>query len=70
MTCRRYGIPLEAAMAFGDSENDADMLRCVGMGVAMGNGAEVAKKAARFVTRDIDDGGIAFAVRRFGLLPG
>ena len=70
MTCRRYGIPLERTMAFGDGENDADMLRCVGMGIAMGNGAEVAKKAARFVTRDIDEDGVAWAVRRFGLLPG
>ena len=70
MTCCRYGIPLEQAMAFGDGENDADMLRCAGMGVAMGNGAGIAKEAARFVTRDIDEDGIAYALRRFGLLPG
>ena len=68
-TCRRFGIPMDATMAFGDGDNDAGMLRCVRFGVAMGNASEKARAAAPYLTEDIDEDGIARAVRRFGLLP-
>ena len=37
-------------MAFGDHENDIEMLKGVGIGVAMGNAQQVAKTAANYVT--------------------
>ena len=55
-------------MAFGDAENDIDMLEYAGIGIAMGNGGEDVKAAADFVTRDIDDDGIAYALQHFGLI--
>ena len=62
------GIRREEIIAFGDAENDLDMLRFAGIGVAMGNGAEEVKAAADYVTADIDDDGIEKALKHFGLL--
>ena len=64
----RYGIAAEEAMAFGDSENDLEMLRAAGIGVAMGNGSKESKAAADYVTSDCDEGGILNALKHFGLL--
>lgn len=69
---RRYledaGIRAEEIIAFGDGENDMEMLRFAGIGVAMGNAEEQVKQAADYVTSDIDADGIANALRHFGIL--
>ena len=62
------GIAPEETIAFGDGDNDVEMLRFTGVGVAMGNGAAAAKAAADYVTGDIDENGIADALRHFGLI--
>ncbi len=62
------GLTPEEAIAFGDAENDIGMLEYAGTGVAMGNAMESVKKAADYVTADIDDDGIAKALRHFGLI--
>ena len=36
------GIAPEATMAFGDGENDLSMLEAAGVGIAMGNGLDIA----------------------------
>jgi len=63
-----FGLDREETMAFGDEENDVEMLRYAGIGVAMGNGADITKAAADHVTADIDDDGLEKAVKYFGLL--
>lgn len=55
-------IPLENSIAFGDGGNDIAMLRHANIGVAMGNAADNVKQAADFITRSVDDNGIAFAI--------
>lgn len=62
------GIDRAQAMAFGDGENDIDMLEFVGVGVAMGNGGDHVKQVADYVTSDIDEDGIANGLRHFGLI--
>lgn len=62
------GIRPEEAMAFGDSFNDIPILQLVGVGVAMGNGTAAVKKAADFVTKDLREDGIVYALHHFGLL--
>lgn len=62
------GFAREESMAFGDGDNDVQMLRFVGIGVAMGNAVPEAKEAADYVTADIDDDGIAKALEHFGLI--
>lgn len=62
------GIAPEETIAFGDGENDIEMLRFAGIGVAMGNAWDNVKAAADYVTADIDDDGVAKALRHFGLI--
>lgn len=64
----RYGIRPEESMAFGDSENDLEMLRAAGIGVSMGNGTEECLAAADYVTTDCDEDGILNALKHFDLL--
>ena len=39
------GVPTEAVLACGDAENDVEMLRAAGVGVAMGNAKPIAMEA-------------------------
>ena len=64
----RFGIAREESMAFGDGGNDIEMLQYAGIGVAMGNALQEVKDAADYITADIDDDGVAKALRRFALL--
>ncbi len=63
-----YGLSREEVIAFGDGDNDADMLSFAGIGVAMGNAVAVTKNCADYVTTDIDDDGIYHALKHYGLL--
>ena len=63
-----YMISQSETMAFGDGENDIDMIRFAGIGVAMDNGIPALQKAADYVTDDIDEDGIANALHQFGLI--
>jgi hydroxymethylpyrimidine pyrophosphatase-like HAD family hydrolase len=60
------GVPAERCAAVGDGENDVDMLRGVGLGLAMGNAVPLARAAAKHVLRrSNDEDGVAEAVERF-----
>lgn len=64
----RFGFAREEIMAFGDGGNDVPMLRAAGIGVAMGNACLEALQAADYITADIDDDGLAKALRHFGVI--
>lgn len=64
----RLGLTPADAMAFGDGDNDMEMLRLAGIGVAMGNAPEKVKAAADYVTNDVDDEGLSKALLHFGLI--
>lgn len=66
--CEIFDIPVEDTIAFGDSVNDLDMLETAGTGVAMGNGTDVAKQTADYVTTEMFDDGIWNACRELGLI--
>ena len=63
-----YGWTVDQCAAFGDAENDIDMLRFAGTGIAMGNGDDSVKAAADYVTSDIEEDGIAKGLAHIGLL--
>lgn len=65
--CELFGIPCENSVAIGDSENDLDMLRAAGTGVAMGNACEALKAAADDITLACGQAGVGAAVRRLVL---
>lgn len=64
----RCGIRREEVIAFGDGENDIEMLRFAGIGVAMGNAGAEVKANADYITADIGDDGIWKACRHFELV--
>lgn len=59
------GITPAEMIAVGDSDNDAAMLRAVGMPVAMGNADECIKRIASYITADCDHDGIAQVIQHF-----
>ncbi|MFC3749067.1 Cof-type HAD-IIB family hydrolase [Paenibacillus sp. GCM10012306] len=63
-----FGLDAAEAIAFGDGENDIDMLELVGLGIAMGNGGDRLKQAADFVTKASGEDGIGYALRRYGVI--
>lgn len=63
-----FAIDPHEAIAFGDGENDIDMLEIAGLGIAMGNGSEKLKKAADFVTKKSNEDGIEYALKKFGVI--
>ena len=60
-------ITQEEVMCIGDSENDLSMINYAGIGVAMGNGLDMVKEAADFVTDTNDNSGVAKAINHFVL---
>ena len=62
------GIPINEAAAFGDGLNDVEMLSAVGLGVAMGNGADEAKAAADFVCPSVDEDGVWRGLLALGII--
>jgi len=60
-------IPQEEVMCIGDSENDLSMIKYAGIGVAMGNGLDIVKEAADFITDTNDNSGVGKAIKHFVL---
>lgn len=62
---RKLGLSMAQVMAIGDSENDAEMLRAAGLGVAMGNAYPSVKALADAVTADNESEGVARAIQTY-----
>lgn len=56
-------IPVEDSYAFGDGENDLEMIRFVGHGVAMNNAVESLKAIADEVIGDVKENGLALYLK-------
>lgn len=63
----KLGIPQEAVMAVGDSNNDLAMIRWAGFGVAMGNAKDTVKAEAQAVTASNQEDGVAAAIEQYVL---
>ena len=61
-------IKKEETMAFGDGDNDTEMLKFAHIGVAMGNADDYVKENADFVTASIDDDGIEKALIKLKII--
>ena len=57
--CGHLGVDPANVVAFGDGENDKEMLRFAGIGVAMGNGNPLCKEAADVVIGHCKDDAVA-----------
>ena len=63
-----YGLTKGQAMAFGDANNDLEMLQAVGTGVAMGNASQELKAVAACVCRSCAEDGIYWYCKEQGLI--
>ena len=59
MMCKGLGIDPSEVIAFGDAENDLEMIQFAGHGVAMGNACDALKDVADEVTLTNNEDGIA-----------
>ena len=65
---RILNVSRDECMAFGDSENDLELLEYAGMGIAMGVGLEICRQKADYVTAETYNDGIKKALKRFNIL--
>ncbi|GAA0354439.1 Cof-type HAD-IIB family hydrolase [Bacillus horti] len=57
--CHSFDIPAERVIAFGDEDNDFEMIQFAGVGVAMGNAIADLKERANEITLTNEEDGIA-----------
>lgn len=61
------GIYQNEIICIGDAENDLDMIKFAGLGVAMGNAFDEVKQVADYITKTNREDGVAYAIRKFVL---
>lgn len=66
--CDYLGASAEDCIAFGDSMNDAEILKAAGTGIAMGNASEEVKAIADLVCEGCTEDGIAKTLKRMNLI--
>ncbi|WP_031557005.1 Cof-type HAD-IIB family hydrolase [Lachnospira multipara] len=57
------GVDRDLVAAFGDADNDIDMIKFAGIGVAMANANEALKSEADYITLSNDENGVAYALK-------
>lgn len=66
--CSKLGVAQGDTLAFGDADNDKEMVEFAGIGIAMDNAADSLKAAANIVTASNNEDGIAAALKRLELI--
>ena len=61
-------IPHENTYAIGDSTNDLSMLEYVKNSIAMGNSHPLLFDLVSFVTKDIEEDGIEYALKHYNII--
>lgn len=64
----RLGISVKSTFAFGDSANDLPMLQFAGTSIAMGDSDPLILPHCNYQTTNIEDNGIANALKHFHLI--
>ena len=61
----RWKIEADQIMAFGDSENDLEMLELAGYSFAMENGEEKVKRMAKYIAPSNDEAGVLQVLEQY-----
>lgn len=56
------GSNLDETATFGDGDNDVVMLECANIPVAMENASEKCKQAAKYITKNVAEDGLAYGI--------
>lgn len=65
---KHFDMPWQSTYAFGDSENDLDMMKYVCNSVAMGNAVDQIKSISKYVTDTIFDDGVYKGLKMLELI--
>lgn len=60
----KLGMKREEVVCIGDGENDLEMVKYAGCGVAMGNATTSVKEVAEFQTMSNNENGVAYAIEK------
>lgn len=60
--CKKLNISIQETAAFGNADNDSEMLRESALGIAVRSASEACKAAADFITGDPKEDGVAKAI--------
>ena len=63
--CDYLNIPIEQTLACGDSENDLDIIKAAGLGIAMANAPEHVKAVADEIAPSNDEDGVAAIIEKW-----
>lgn len=58
-------VKREEIMVFGDNENDINMVKYAGMGVAMDNSKDDVKSVSDYITKTNDQDGVVYGIENF-----
>ena len=61
------GLSLEKTIGIGDNDNDLELVKRAGLGVAMGNASPAVKAASDYVAPSVDEEGVVEVIERFVL---
>ena len=61
----RWKIDADQIMAFGDSENDLEMLELAGYSLAMENGEEKVKRMAKYIAPSNNEAGVLQVLEQY-----
>ena len=65
---KRLGLELDQVYVFGDSGNDLSMFEYAQHTIALGAHSEVLDPYTEFVTKTVEDDGIAYAMKHYRLI--
>lgn len=66
--CKELQIPMSDSLAFGDSNNDIELIEAAGTGIAMANACEALKAVADDTAPDVKEAGVAKKFKSLGLI--
>ncbi len=69
LVAQEMGILPEHILAIGDGENDLEMIKFAGLGIAVANAAPMLKQVAKVIVGSNNDAGVAEAIERYVLAP-
>lgn len=61
------GITEDEIICMGDAGNDLGMVKNAGLGIAMDNAFDEVKAVAKYITKNNNDAGVAYAIEKFVL---
>lgn len=65
---RKLGIDRENSYAFGDSTNDLSMFEYARHTIAMGEHAKELEPYTEYITRRVEEDGVAYAMKHYGII--